>query len=144
MGYSKHIAITTLITLLLMFAFGEYLVRWLLVLLFATVITILLFVVELTFPAPRPRNGESPIRERREVSALAKLIKKAKNSKTARSLIEERIIEIYSEISEDYKKTYSQLHSDPNDAIKTLRREGDFIDNLEEALKIVEADLNEN
>lgn len=144
MSYSRFVLVITGLTLLLMMVFGEYVFRWGIVVLFAVLLTLILFGWELEIPSPKLKGDTSTIRERREVKALSKLIQKAEKGKTARSLIEERIIEIYSEASEDYRETYSKLRSHPNEAIKTLRREGDFIKNLEEALKIVEADLNED
>jgi len=47
-------------------------------------------------------------------------------------------------LSDDQAKTYRGLHEKPNKALLLLEKEGDFLENLEKALKVVEVDINES
>ncbi|KUH32704.1 hypothetical protein APY94_08770 [Thermococcus celericrescens] len=122
---------------------GSYLVRWLAVLFLGALMTFFLFGVEMNV-ARRRRDREHRVERKTDMDRTVSLLRKARTGRVARSLVEEKIAEIYATLSDDYNSTYHSLLTDPNDAIRTLRSEGDFLDNLEKALKIVEADLNES
>nr|WP_206205277.1 hypothetical protein [Thermococcus sp. GR6] len=121
---------------------GSYMVRWLSVLFLSVLLAFFLFGVELQVARPEFKRVKK-VERKTDVERTVALIEKAKSGKVARALIEEKIIEIYATLSEDYNQTYLHLNSDPNEALRVLRSEGDFLDNLEKALTIVEADLNE-
>ncbi|NJE30156.1 hypothetical protein E3E38_03705 [Thermococcus sp. 18S1] len=122
---------------------GSYMVRWLAVLFLGAVMAFFLFGVEMNV-ARRRRDREQRVERKTDVDRTVSLLRKARTGRVARSLVEEKIAEIYATLSDDYNSTYHSLITDPNDAIRTLRSEGDFLDNLEKALKIVEADLDES
>ncbi|WP_148883163.1 hypothetical protein [Thermococcus aciditolerans] len=122
---------------------GSYLVRWLAVLFLGAVMAFFLFGVEMNV-ARRRRDREQRVERKTDVDRTVSLLRKARTGRVARSLVEEKIAEIYATLSDDYNSIYHSLLTDPNDAIRTLRSEGDFLDNLEKALKIVEADLDES
>jgi hypothetical protein len=141
---SRLVIILTVITAGIMFLEGKYFLHWLTVLAFGVTLAIILFGMELGLPAVGLFREENRGEKRDEVKALARIIKRAEKGKTARSIIEERIMEIYASASDNYNKTFSSLRSSPNEAIMTLRRGGDFMENLEEALRIMEEDMNED
>ncbi|AEK73283.1 hypothetical protein GQS_06925 [Thermococcus sp. 4557] len=122
---------------------GSYLVRWLAVLFLGAVMAFFLFGVEMNV-ARRRRDREQRVERKTDVDRTVSLLRKARTGRVARSLVEEKIVEIYATLSDDYNSTYHSLITNPNDAIRTLCSEGDFLDNLEKALKIVEADLDES
>ncbi|ASJ01557.1 hypothetical protein [Thermococcus gorgonarius] len=144
MSSAKLVPILTAATLGVLIIEGKYFLRWLTVITFGITLAIILFGAELGLPAVEIRKKENRPNRRDEVKALSRIIRQARKGKTAREIIVERIIEIYASASEDYSSTYSRLRSSPNEAIKKLRMEGDFVKNLEEALKIVEAEINED
>jgi len=121
---------------------GSYVVRWLAVLFLGVFLGAFLFGLEMRVARPRLKRRTS-VKRKTDVDRAVTLISRAKTGKVARSLIEESIIHIYATLSDDYNSTYRSLLSEPNKALKALRSEGDFLDNLEKALEIVEADLNE-
>jgi len=122
---------------------GSYVVRWLAVLFLGALLGAFLFGLEMRVSRPRLKRREG-VERKTEVDRVTALIRRAKTGKVARSLIEESIVHIYATLSDDYNSTYRSLLSEPNEALKALRSEGDFLDNLEKALEIVEADLNES
>ncbi|ASJ09822.1 hypothetical protein A3L12_00135 [Thermococcus sp. P6] len=124
------------------FIAGSYLVRWLFVLITGAFLIFLLFGFEIKVSLPGGKPGRG-MNIRTDVERTAALIDKARRGRIARSLIEERIMEVYSTLSDNPGRAFRGLASEPNETIKTLRSEGDFLDNLEKALKIMEEDLNE-
>ncbi|WP_297463698.1 hypothetical protein [Thermococcus sp.] len=122
---------------------SSYAFRWLAVLFLGTFLAFLLFGFEMRVAIPELRR-RIEIERKTDVERTVGLIRKARSGRVARSLVEEKIVEIYATLSDDYNSTYRSLLSEPNEALKVLRSEGDFLDNLERALKIVEADLNED
>ncbi len=141
---SRLVIVLSVTTAGIMFLEGKYFLHWLTVLAFGLTLAIILFGMELGLPAVGLFREENHGERRDEVKALARIIKRAKKGKTARSIIEDRIRETYASASDDYNETFSSLSSSPNKAIMTLRREGDFMENLEEALRIMEEDINED
>jgi len=144
MRISHLVVLLTAFTLVLLYTDGTYFLRWLTVFLFGVALAVLLFGHELGLPPVEFSLGKDEGSKRGEVEVLSRLVKRCKSGKAARSILEERIIEIYALASEDYRGTQSALRSSPNDALRALRAEGDFLDNLERALDIVEEDLNED
>ncbi|QDA30456.1 hypothetical protein FH039_00915 [Thermococcus indicus] len=122
---------------------GSYLVRWLAVLFLGAVLAFFLFGVEIKVARQRISRGVK-VERKTDVDRTVSLLRKARTGRVARSLVEEKIVEIYATLSDDYNPTYHSLLTNPNEAVRTLRAEGDFLDNLEKALEIVEADLNES
>ncbi|NJE61816.1 hypothetical protein [Thermococcus sp. 21S7] len=122
---------------------GSYMIRWLAVLALGGLLAFFLFGFEIRVPLPGREKPER-VERKTDVERVATLIERAKGGKVARSLLEEKIAEIYATLSEDYTRTFHALISEPNEALRALRSEGDFLDNLERALKIVEEDLNED
>lgn len=144
MRLSKLVALLTLFAFLLVFAEGAYVLRWITVLIFGVILSVILFGWELGLP-PIELGLSSPNRERRdEVKALSALIEKAKSGKAARKIIAEMVADIYATASEDYGKTYQRLRSEPNEPMRLIMGDGDFLENLERAIELVEADLNED
>ena len=142
MRLSKAVLAVSMVLLLVAVFPGPYLIRWLAVLFLGLFLALFLFGFDIRVAVPGFGRSEN-VERKTDVDRAVALIEKAKKGKVARSLVEERIIEIYATLSDDYNSTYSSLLSEPNEALKVLRSEGDFLDNLERALKIVEADLNE-
>ena len=143
MKFNRHALVIAMIPLVVAIIAGSYLVRWLAVLALGGVLAFLLFGFEIRVPLPK-RERLMRAERKTDVERVTTLIERAKKGKVARSLIEEKIVGIYATISEDYNRTFHSLISEPNDALKVLHSEGDFLDNLEKALKIVEEDLYEN
>ncbi|NJE46097.1 hypothetical protein E3E35_01460 [Thermococcus sp. GR7] len=142
MGLHKAVVIVGAVLLLIATIAGSYMVRWLAVLFLGIFLAFFLFGIEIRVARPRLRRSMQ-VKRKTDVDRTIALIDKAKTGKVARSLVEEKIIDIYATLSDDYNSTYRSLLSEPNEALKALRSERDFLDNLEKALKIVEADLNE-
>ncbi len=144
MRLSRLVALLTLFAFLLVFAEGAYVLRWITVLIFGVILSVILFGWELGLP-PIELGLSSSSRERRdEVKALSALIEKAKGGKAARKIIAEVVADIYATASEDYGKTYQRLRSEPNEPMRLIMGDGDFLENLERAIELVEADLNED
>lgn len=122
---------------------GSYLVRWLAVLALGAFLAFVLFGFEIRISLPR-RGREYNVRRKTDIERVATLIERARKGRVARSLIEEKVVGIYALLSDDYSRTFHTLLSEPNEAIKILRSDGDFLDNLEKALEIVEEDLYED
>ncbi|NJE10995.1 hypothetical protein [Thermococcus sp. MAR1] len=139
-NYALAIAV---IPLLMAIVAGSYLVRWLAVLVLGVLLAFILFGFEIHVPLPK-RERLGKVERKTDVERVVTLIERAKKGKVARSLLEEKIVGIYATLSDDYNKSFHSLTSEPNEAIEALRSEGDFLDNLEKALKILEEDLHEN
>jgi len=142
MRLHKAVIVAGIVLLLVATVAGSYLLRWLSVLFLGAFLAFFLFGIEIQVARPRLKRGVK-VERKTDVERTVGLIRKARSGKVARSLVEEKIVEIYATLSDDYNSTYHSLLSEPNEALKALRSEGDFLDNLERALKIVEADLNE-
>ncbi|ACS32693.1 hypothetical protein [Thermococcus gammatolerans] len=122
--------------------FGAYVLRWLSVLLLSVITLAYLFGEELRIAYPSMHRKE--VGERKdEVERVTKIIEKAKESPVSRSILEEQIIEIYMTLSDNQAETYRKLHEEPNEAILLIRKEGNFLENLEKALNVVEVDIDE-
>ena len=143
MRFNKYVMAIVALPLVVAIVAGSYFVRWLAVIVLGTLLAFVFFGTEIQTALPRREKKKA--RERKtDVERTVALIQRAKKGAVARALLEERIIGIYATISEDYNLTYHSLISGPNEALRVLRSEGDFLDNLERALEIVEADLHEN
>ncbi len=142
MRLHKAVIVAGTVLLLVATVAGSYFLRWLSVLFLGVFLAFFLFGIEIQVARPRLKRGVK-VERKTDVERTVGLIRKARSGKVARSLVEEKIAEIYATLSDDYNSTYHSLLSEPNEALKALRSEGDFLDNLERALKIVEADLNE-
>ncbi|NJD98724.1 hypothetical protein E3E26_02785 [Thermococcus sp. LS1] len=142
MRLNKYLLLLAAVPALVAATAGSYMVRWLSVLFLGVLLALFLFGVELQVARPEFKRAKK-VERKTDIERTVALIEKAKSGKVARTLIEEKIIEIYATLSEDYNQTYLNLNSDSNEALRILRSEGDFLDNLEKALAIVEADLNE-
>ncbi|ASJ08208.1 hypothetical protein A3L11_02780 [Thermococcus siculi] len=140
-----HKAVVVIGSVLLLAAVmaGSYMVRWLAVLFLGVFLAFFLFGVEIKVSIPVPELRAN-VERKTDVDRTVTLIQEAKTGKVARSLLGEKIIDIYATISDDYNSTLHSLRSEPNEALRVLNSEGDFLDNLEKALNIVEADLNED
>ncbi|ASJ06224.1 hypothetical protein [Thermococcus pacificus] len=143
MRLHKAVIVASIVLLLVATMAGSYLIRWLSVLFLGAFLAFFLFGIEIQVARPRLKRGMK-VERKTDVERTVSLIQKARSGRVARSLIEEKIVDIYATLSDDYNSAYRSLLSEPNEAIKALRSEGDFLDNLERALKIVEADLNED
>ncbi|EEB73446.1 hypothetical protein [Thermococcus sp. AM4] len=122
--------------------FGAYVLRWLSVLLLSIITLAYLFGEELRIAYPSISRKEI-VERKDEIERIAKIIEKAKKSPVSRSILEEQIIEIYMTLSDNQAETYRRLHEKPNEALLLIRKEGDFLENLEKALKVVEVDIDE-
>ncbi|WP_297090388.1 hypothetical protein [Thermococcus sp.] len=142
MKFNYALAIAT-IPLVIAIIAGSYMVRWLAVLILGSFLAFILFNFEIRVPLPK-RKRQLRVKRKTDIERMVTLIERAKKGKVARSLLEEKIAGIYAMLSDDYDKAFHSLTSEPNEAIKALRSEGDFLDNLERALKIVEEDLYED
>ncbi len=122
---------------------GSYILRWMAVVLTALILAVVLFGFEVKLryiPRARFRARE----KKSEFERTAMLISKARSGAVARALIEEKIIDSYAILAENYDREAARLKSNPNEALKALHSGEDFLDGLEKALKILEADLNED
>lgn len=115
---------------------GSYILRWIAVVLVALILGTVLFGLEIKLKY-RPKTRFTPKEKKSEFERTAMLISKARSGSVARALIEEKILDSYAVLTD------SELKSEPNAALKALHSDGDFLDNLEKALEILEADLNE-
>ncbi len=122
--------------------FGAYVLRWLSVLLLSVITLAYLFGEELRIAYPSMHRKEV-VERKDEVERVTKIIEKAKESPVSRSILEEQIIEIYMTLSDNQAETYRKLHEEPNEAILLIRKEGNFLENLEKALNVVEVDIDE-
>ncbi len=128
--------------LIAMFA-GSYILRWIAVVLTALILSIVLFGFEIKLRY-LPRTGFTPRERKSEFERTVMLISKARSGAVARALIEEKILDSYAVLADDYNREIAELKSEPNTALRILHSDGDFLDNLEKALEILEADLNED
>ncbi|ASJ01953.1 hypothetical protein A3L09_01090 [Thermococcus profundus] len=122
--------------------FGAYVLRWISVVFLSVVTIFYLFGQELRISYTLPQREER-IQRKSEFERSLNMIRKARKGAVSRSLIEDGIIEIYMTLSENPAEVYQRLHREPNRALLELRKGGDFLDNLERALEIVEEDINE-
>ena len=143
MRLSRLVALLTFFAFLLIFAEGAYVLRWITVLIFGVILSIILFGWELGLPPIELGISSSNEEKRDEVKTLSALIGKAKGGKIARKIIADMVAEIYAMDSEDYGRTYQRLRSEPNEPMRLIMGDGNFLENLERAIEIVEADLNE-
>lgn len=123
-------------------ALGAYALRWLSVLLLSFITIAYLFGHELKIHYA-VRLGRDEVKRKSEFERTLNMVKKAQKGAVSRSLIEENIIEIYMTLSDNPAEVYQRLHAEPNEALLELRKGGDFLDNLERALEIVEGEINE-
>ncbi|WP_297476682.1 hypothetical protein [Thermococcus sp.] len=143
MRVSKSLLAVSVVFLVLAVFPAPYAVRWLSVLAMGLLLAVSLFGFEVDISRPEFRR-KPPSEKKTDVDRTVTLIRKAKKGKLARSLLEERIAGVYATLSDDYNSTFRSLMSEPNEAMRALRSSGDVLDGLEKALKIVEADLNED
>ncbi len=140
-----NLGIAVIVALLVALAIfpAPYVARWLAVLSIGILFGVILFNMDVVGVIPRlGRSAQTEVKT--DIERTVTLIKKAKTGKVARSLVAEQIAGIYATLSDDYGSTFQSLMNEPNGALKALLSEGDFLDNLERALKIVEDDLNED
>ncbi|MDV3103787.1 hypothetical protein [Thermococcus waiotapuensis] len=123
-------------------ALGEYTLRWISVLFLSLITVAYLFSYELKINYA-VRRGKEEVRRKSEFERTLNMVKKAQKGAISRSLVEENIIEIYMALSDSPAEVYQRLHAEPNEALRELRKGGDFLDNLERALRIVEGEINE-
>ena len=135
-------AVVALLVALAVFP-APYMARWLAVLAIGILLGVLIFNWEVAGIIPSLGRSQG-VKPKTDIERTVTLIKKAKSGKVARSLVAEQIAGIYATLSDDYSSTFHTLMNEPNEALRVLRSEGDFLDNLERALKMVEADLNED
>jgi hypothetical protein len=118
MRVSKSVVLLAVFLLLFAVFPGPYLIRWLAVLSLGLFLGLYLFGFEVK--VARPRFGRpSKVEVKTDIERTVGLIKKAETGKVARSLIEEKIIDIYATLSDDYNSTFGSLRSHPNDALRT-------------------------
>ncbi|WP_456453052.1 hypothetical protein [Thermococcus sp.] len=122
---------------------GSYILRWMAVVLAALILSVALFGFEIKLRY-LPRTRFIPRERKSEFERTVMLISRARSGAVARALIEEKIIDSYAVLADDYNREVSGLKSEPNAALRALHSDGDFLDNLEKALEILEADLNES
>ncbi|WP_457752475.1 hypothetical protein [Thermococcus sp.] len=144
MKLSRLVALLTLLAFLVVFGEGAYVLRWITVLIFGIALSIILFGWELGLPPIELGTSQSRNMKRDEVKTLTSLIGKAKSGKTARKIIADMIVDIYATVSDDYGATYQKLRSEPNKPMRLVMGDGNFLDNLERAIELVEADINED
>ncbi|MDK2914942.1 MAG: hypothetical protein PWQ79_1857 [Thermococcaceae archaeon] len=138
----KSLVVILAIPALLAIFGSSYVLRWISVLLLGIILGLFLFGVELEVSPQFFKRGQKKVRAS-DFERMKLLIAKAKKGEVARKLVEEKIIEIYATLSENYSGEYRKLKSEPNEALRLLRSGGDFLENLEKAIKAVEADLDE-
>ena len=144
MRLSRVVALLTVLAFLVVFAEGAYVLRWITVLIFGIALSIILFGWELGLPPLDFGSSSTENEKRDEVKTLSALIGKAKSGKVARKIIADMVADIYATASENYGKTYQRLRAEPNRPMRMIMGNGDFLENLERAIELVEADLNED
>ncbi|USH00358.1 hypothetical protein K1720_02500 [Thermococcus argininiproducens] len=123
---------------LIAFFAGSYLVRWIAVLIAGVIL--LAFILEETELPYIPRRRESKREKRTDVERLADIIKMAKKGTVARQIISDTVLEIYEVLEENREKAVERTR----EVFGSSYQGGNFLENLENALKIVEEDVNEN
>lgn len=123
---------------LIAFFAGSYLVRWIAVLIAGVIL--LAFILEETELPYIPRRRENKRQKRSDVERLADVIKMAKKGRVARQIISDTVLEIYEVLEENREKAVERTR----EVFSSSYHGGNFLENLENALKIVEADVNEN
>ncbi|MCD6140705.1 MAG: hypothetical protein J7J05_07275 [Thermococcus sp.] len=122
---------------LIAFLAGSYLVRWIAVLIAGVIL--LAFVLEETELPYLPRRRGNVKEKKTDVERLTDVIKMARKGAVARQIISDAILEIYEVLEDNREKAKARTRE-----IFSSLPEGSFLDNLENALKMVEADVNEN
>jgi len=122
---------------LIAFLAGSYLVRWIAVLIAGVIL--LAFVLEETELPYLPRRRGNVKEKKTDVERLTDVIKMARKGTVARQIISDAILEIYEVLEGNREKAKARTRE-----IFSSLPEGSFLDNLENALKMVEADVNEN
>ncbi len=122
---------------LIAFLAGSYLVRWIAVLIAGVIL--LAFVLEETELPYLPRRRGNVKEKKTDVERLTDVIKMARKGTVARQIISDAILEIYEVLEDNREKAKARTRE-----IFSSLPEGSFLDNLENVLKMVEADVNEN
>ncbi|HII67032.1 MAG TPA: hypothetical protein HA302_03250 [Thermococcaceae archaeon] len=122
---------------LIAFLAGSYIVRWIAVLIAGVIL--LAFVLEETELPYLPRRRGSMREKKTDVERLTDVIKMAKKGTVARQIISDAILEIYEVLEDNREKAKARTRE-----IFSSLPEGSFLDTLENALKMVEADVNES
>ncbi len=127
---------------------GSYAIRWVSVVTLGIVLAVFLFsggrlpvIYRELLAREEPERGQRPLSN---FERTVRLVEKAKSGRTARKLVADRIAEMYAMVSDNYNQTFRRLQSKPNRAIQVLYGKGDFLDNLEKSLEIVEEDIDES
>ncbi|WP_042698193.1 hypothetical protein [Thermococcus sp. PK] len=122
---------------LIAFFAGSYMVRWVAVLIAGVIL--LAFVLEETEFPYLPRRRGNVRKKKTDVERLTDIIKMARKRTIARQILSDAILEIYEILEDNREKAKARTRE-----IFTSLPEGSFLDTLENAIKRVEADVNEN
>ncbi|AAL80640.1 hypothetical protein PFDSM3638_02575 [Pyrococcus furiosus DSM 3638] len=120
------------------FLIPSYVIRWLL----AIFVTALLFIKSVEGWEPKRKTSifSNFLELRRdEVKRLAKIISRGEKSGVSRRIVKEHLLEAYNILGYEY----SELNSSPPSGIKVLEEEGNFLERLNEALDLLEGEINE-
>ncbi len=127
---------------------GSYAVRWFSVIALGVVLALFLFsggslsvFYRGLLAGGKQERNQKPLSD---FERAVRLIQKAKDGRTARKLVADRIAEVYAMASDDYNQTFRRIQSEPTQAIRLLYGEGDFLANLEKSLELVEEDIDES
>lgn len=123
---------------LVAFFAGSYLVRWIAVLIAG--IIFLAFILEESELPHLPRRKQGTREKKTDVQRLADVIKLAKKGTIAREIISDAILEIYEVLEDDRDKAKRRME----EVSSSIHSKGNFLEDLENMIKIVEADVNED
>ncbi|WP_297556030.1 hypothetical protein [Thermococcus sp.] len=120
---------------------GEYYIRWIAVFSLAVFLGIVLLNEDVHIQQARMRNNPATNPLKPDFERALVIVKRAQ--KGTRKLAEEELLEILYTLY-DGKYSYQELRSNPPPALKAFYSSPDPYEGLKQALKILEAELNED
>jgi hypothetical protein len=137
-AYGGRIVIGLLLTLGVILP-GEYYVRWIFVLALGGFLGWVLIGYDILIPY-RPKRDEYQITRRPDFERALRVVKRTKKGK-GREVAEEYLLEILHSLT---GRSFYELRANPPKALRAFYSSKDPYEGLKEALKILEAKLNED
>jgi len=136
------LTVTTILSLIAVLA-PNFWVRWIVVVLLGFSLVFMLFW-SVQVPSSIHEGGGVP-QERDEFKSVTKMIASSKKYEVSRKLLRDYVAEAYALMSGgDPNLEYRRLMENPNKALRLLSdsQGSDFLNNLREALDVLEEDIN--
>ncbi len=118
---------------------GEYYVRWMAVVFLAFLLGVILVGYDVKIPYRGSASDVEYIKKRPEFERALMIVKRSK--KGSRKLIEDELLEIHYILT---GRNFQELRSNPPPALKAFYSSPNPYEGLKKALKILEAELNED